>query len=38
VLDLLSSTVGEQNVHRTDEAGTVSVFADGSSYRVLENG
>ena len=38
VLDLLSSTVGEQNVHRTDEAGTISVFADGSSYRVLENG
>lgn len=38
VLDLLSSTVGEQNVHRTDEVGTISVLADGSSYRVLENG
>jgi len=38
VLDLLSSTVGEPNVHRTDEAGTISVFTDGSSYRVLESG
>jgi len=38
VLDLLYSTVGEQNVHRTDEVGTISVFADGSSYRMLENG
>jgi len=38
VLDLLYSTVGEQDVYRTDEVGTISVFADGSSYRVLENG